>query len=346
MAAIPSRGRRRLRPAHQVHKPHGVIHPRVERVGTNHFGIVCVDVAKARSKWMLTDFFGKVLIPPTPVEHNRAGLDAALLALGQACAQHELADIIVAIERTGRYHLPAKRAFQAAGYETRIVHPFATKQYRQPANPGNKTDDNDLSAIFRAATAGFSLLEPAPDPVYRQLQLWARHRRDLVRKASALRCQIREHIQVILPGFADCFSDLFERKYAVAIATSFPAPAAIQKAGLTGLRRLLRKLDLIGQAPALEKILAWARSAAAGGEDVAIHSRIIADLDIDRRAKEEAIVVLERELAALLVRTPYLLLLGAPGINVVSAAEFAGEAGPIELYRSSRAITGRAGLYS
>jgi hypothetical protein len=26
------------------------------------------------------------------------------------------------------------------------MHPYATKQYRQPADPGNKTDDTDLSA--------------------------------------------------------------------------------------------------------------------------------------------------------------------------------------------------------
>ena len=40
-----------------------------------------------------------------------------------------------------------------------------------------------------------------------------------------------------------------------------------------------------------------------------------------------------------------MLLLGIPGINVVSAAEFAGEMGPIERYVKARAITKRAGLY-
>jgi transposase len=49
--------------------------------------------------------------------------------------------------------------------------------------------------------------------------------------------------------------------------------------------------------------------------------------------------------ASLLARTPYVLLLSMPGVNVVSAAEFAGEMGPIEHYVSSRAITGRAGLF-
>lgn len=54
---------------------------------------------------------------------------------------------------------------------------------------------------------------------------------------------------------------------------------------------------------------------------------------------------LECELTEKLVLTPYVLLLGIPGISVVSAAEFAGEAGPIENYPGNRSISGRAGLY-
>src|SRR3954462_12070952 len=59
----------------------------------------------------------------------------------------------------------------------------------------------------------------------------------------------------------------------------------------------------------------------------------------------EAIRAVEGDLAGLLARTPYVLLLGIPGINVVTAAEFAGEMGPIGRYPKARSITGRAGLY-
>ena len=62
-------------------------------------------------------------------------------------------------------------------------------------------------------------------------------------------------------------------------------------------------------------------------------------------SKVRSIHKLECELAEKLVLTPYLLLLGIPGICVVSAAEFAGEAGPIEHYPTNRSISGRAGLY-
>jgi hypothetical protein len=67
-------------------------------------------------------------------------------------------------------------------------------------------------------------------------------------------------------------------------------------------------------------------------------------LEEDRQRKSLEIQGLEREIASRLVRTPYVLLLSFPGINVVSAADFAGEMGPIGNYANSRCITGRAGL--
>jgi hypothetical protein len=76
----------------------------VQRVGPEHFGIVSVDCAKARFKWMLCDFYGKLLVPPTTGEDNRPELDLAVARLQAARQQHDLRDLIVAIERTGRYH--------------------------------------------------------------------------------------------------------------------------------------------------------------------------------------------------------------------------------------------------
>ena len=56
-------------------KPTGVIQERVKAAGPERFGIVSVDCAKDRSKWMLVDFYGRVLVPPTTVEHRRSGND-------------------------------------------------------------------------------------------------------------------------------------------------------------------------------------------------------------------------------------------------------------------------------
>ena len=59
-----------------VGKPTGQIQERVQAVGPEHFGIVAVDCAKRRSKWMLCNFYGKVLVEPTSVEHTTGGLRA------------------------------------------------------------------------------------------------------------------------------------------------------------------------------------------------------------------------------------------------------------------------------
>jgi hypothetical protein len=189
-------------------KPNGVIQPRVQAVGPEHFGIVAIDCAKARSKWMLCDFYGRVLIEPTVVEHQRTALQLATAQVREACEQYGLKDHLVAVEMTGTYHRPVQRAFRRAGSETRLAHPFASSHYRLPSHPDNKTDDNDLGGIFRAAINGFGLIELTWDEVYLLLQLLTRHRRDLVRKRAKLQSQIRQYLERCLPGYADLFPDV------------------------------------------------------------------------------------------------------------------------------------------
>ncbi|HEX3447944.1 MAG TPA: transposase [Isosphaeraceae bacterium] len=339
-----SKSQRKAQP-HALHKPRGVIHPRVQAVGPEHFAFLCVDCAKARSKMMLADFYGRVVLEPTTVEHNKAGFDNASKAVRDAMAQHHIKDVIVVVERTGRYHGPIQRAFRETGFEVRVVHPFTTKQYRLPADPGNKTDDTDLSAIHRAAVNGFGLSEHEPDPVSVQLQLLARHRRKLVRKRVVLQQQMLEHLQSFMPGYSKCFADVFDSPIVLWGATNLGSAAAILEAGVDGLTEQVRRAGIRGHQPTVEKIVAWARSAPSAEEPASLHQRIFVELEADRLAKAQSIEAVERDLAGWLARTPYMLLLSIVGINVVSAAEFAGEMGPIERYTKARAITGRAGLF-
>src|SRR5580704_257980 len=345
MAMVTTRSRKRSRsPQEVLQKPRGVIHPRVQKVGPEHFGIVAVDCAKARSKWMLSDFYGNVLVPPTTVEHNLGGCDAAVAALREAMKQRDILDLLVAVERTGRYHHPPARAFAAGGFEVRTVHPFTTKQFRQPADPGNKTDDTDLAAITRAAINGFALVEPGMDEFWRQFQLLTRHRRDLVRKASTLCCQVKEHLDAALPGYAACFPTLWENPAALTLALQAGADE-LRQASRIRLSSILQEAGIGFQQRTLDRVMEWAKNAAVPDIAATQHRRISADLEADRRRKELEIQALEREIAGLLARTPYVLLMSIPGVNVVSAAEYAAEMGPICNYANARAITGRAGLY-
>src|SRR5262245_51432348 len=69
-----------------LHKPRGLINQRVQAVGPEHFGVVCVDCAKGSSKYFLADFYGRMRIEPTVVHHTRGDLQAALDRLPDARA--------------------------------------------------------------------------------------------------------------------------------------------------------------------------------------------------------------------------------------------------------------------
>jgi transposase len=343
MATVARRYKRSR--SYVVHKATGQIHPRVQTVGPEHFGIVCIDGAKLRSKFILCDFFGNVLIPPTQLPHTRPDFEAGIAHIRQAVDKHQLHDLIIAIERTGTYHRPVQDAFRQAGWETRLVHPLASRQFRQPADPTIKTDDADLAAIFRAAVNGFGLVDPVWPDDYQQLQLFARHRRDLVRKQAKLRCQMRAQIHSLLPGFADCFEDLFDYPAAVAIACQTGSAQIIRDLGALGLHELVGRAGLRCTRGTLAKIVAWSQSATAPIQPIEPRRLVLTNLEDDRQAKNLQILGLERQLAHLLVRTPYVLLLAIPGLNVVSIAELAGELGPMTNYANANHLTGRAGLY-
>jgi len=337
--------RRNRRKPMLVHKAAGTIHPRVQAVGPEHFGVISIDCAKARSKWMLCDFYGNVLENPTVVAHDKPQLNAAIARAQQVIDGHHLKDVLVAVERTGRYHRPIQQAFTLAGFDTRIVHPFATKQFRQPADPGLKTDDRDLAAIHRCAVSGFALAEAPEEESWRTLKLLVRYRRDLVRKSSALCCQIREHLEAALPGYAACFEKLWTTSGPLQLLRHVSCVQELRQASEAKLKRILDQHGFRCQERILKRIVAWPEDAADGDLAAESHRQIAVALDNDRLQKTQEIQALERMIASRLARTPYILLLSIVGVNVVSAAEFAGEMGPMHHYPNSRCITGRAGLY-
>lgn len=330
-----------------IGKPTGQIQGRVEAVGPEHFGIVAVDCAKRRSKWMLCDFYGRVIIEPTTVEHTAGGLREMTWWITDACAAEAINDRIVAVEMTGVYHRPVQRACRKAGFDTRIVHPFASNHYRQPLHPDSKTDDHDLEAIFHAAIKGYGLSALPVNETYQSLQLLSRHRHNLVKQQARLKVQIRRLIHLAMPGYADLWEDdkLFHKSVALPIAAKYCSASAIARAGVDGLAAHLKRNKIRFHRRTLERIVAWSKTAVDASELSVMHVRQWKELNEIRELFSTRILASEQEMAGFLAKTPYVLLLSVTGINVVSASKLAGEAGPIEHYASARAINGRAGLY-
>jgi len=226
----------------------------------------------------------------------------------------------------------------------RLVHPYASKQFRLPADSDNKTDDTDLAGIFRAAVNGFGLLEPNWPDLYLQLQQLVRQRRDLVHKASVLRAQIKEVVHQLLPGYAELFGGhFFDTPIALPLARVTGSAQAILEGGLTGLQQRI-PAALAYRMSTLTRVVDWARTAPAVKGPLQWVRQGLDRLAEDFLQKTSEIRTLEQESAHLLVQTPYVLFLAFPGLNVVCSADLAGEAGPLDGYADAIFAFGLARL--
>jgi hypothetical protein len=143
-----------------VGKPNGHIQERVRSVGPEHFGIVSVDCAKQRFKWMLCDFYGKIIIEPTVVEHNAFALEAMTDRVKAACQKPKITDSIIAVEMTGIYHRRVQRAFRKAGFDTRLQ--VQIRRFIHTTMPGY-ADLFDEDHFFNKSIAiHVALLFPSP----------------------------------------------------------------------------------------------------------------------------------------------------------------------------------------
>ncbi|MGP0069115.1 MAG: transposase [Isosphaeraceae bacterium] len=149
----------------------------------------------------------------------------------------------------------------------------------------------------------------------------------------------------LLPGLSAAVGNIFDHEPVLVIARHTGSAREIRARGLDGLAALLQAEGVRYQRRSLEKVLAWAEQAHDPDQNADVRKRIFIYLDDERQARLRSIRSVESDLASLLVRTPYVILLSFPGLNVVSTAEFAGEMGPIRNSPRENPITGRAGLY-
>lgn len=330
-----------------IGKPSGVFQDRVVKVGAQRFGVVTVDCAKRRSKWMLCDFFGRVIIEPAVVEHNAGSLRVMTQQVQAAIESEGIIDTIVGVEVTGIYHRPVLAAFRKAGFDAREVHSYTSAHFRKTLHPNEKTDDHDLEAIFQAVCNGFGLTITPPQPIYQALQQYVRFRRTLVKQRAVLQTQIRDKMHRTMPGYADLFeaSRLFHNRVAFCVAKAYPSAKQIEHAGAATIAAELQRQKIRFQQPTIDRIISWSRQAADPDACLNECTEIWKGYLKLHAQITEQVMQTERKIAVLLAKTPYILLLSLSGINVISAGELAGEAGPIEHYAGAGSINGRAGLF-
>jgi transposase len=316
----------------------------IRQAGPEHVGVLLVDSGKRHFAVRLGNFLGDCLWEPEPVRCHRPGLESMMVEVEKQMARHGLVELVVGIERTGRWHQPIKQLVEAK-WPVKMISPFTTKRLRQPANPGVKTDPIDLTAMHRAMICGYGTDEAALPEPWLDLRLLSRARADLVSKRASLKTQCAGRMEALFPGYTDLFEDLWKTPTAAALIEAYCSPLKLLQAGTDRVMEKLSKAGVTCRRSTAERVRAWAAQAAPADDGTAVNHDILRDhLSLIRRLSE-LIDRYEVALLGYLVQTPAVLLLSITGINVASASDYGGEMGPDEHYIGPKNVTGRAGLF-
>jgi transposase len=318
---------------------------RVREVGGDKFGVLVVDSSKKNAEVWLTDFYGEPLWEESrtfPITDGH--LTEMINVVGGTCRERGLKDLVVGIEQTGRYHRPIQRAL-AQRWEVKAIHPFVTKQLRQPASPGVKTDGVDLEAMSRAIISGYGDDQRELPLLYTKWQLINRAREDAVDRRRRLKQQSQERLHAFMPGYAALFEHLWETPAAVELAERYGSAKRLLATDADAISEQLKDKGLRMMRPTINRVRAWAADAPSPDPGGTLNRRIWSDSLRLLEHLDRDIMRYERALAGYLVQTPFVLLLGIPGVNVISASGYGSEVGPITHYIKPSHLNGRAGLF-
>ncbi len=151
--------------------------------------------------------------------------------------------------------------------------------------------------------------------------VWSAYRRRKVKARVRIGVQLLSQLDLVFPGFGDCFKDVIRAKGGHVILRDCPDPVRIRKMGPEGLRALVGNrgvrmtrakaaliVDTAHRALLLPEVERKARMRVVKA-DLAIYDKVRAEID---RA--------ENELAAVIADTPARVLTSLPGVGIPRAS--------------------------
>jgi transposase len=304
--------------------------------------VVAVDVGKTSAMVSATDSARKRLFGPVEFAMTRSALAATahqVSAVVPASAQ-----VKVGVEAAGHYHRPVLDYRWPAGWEVLEFNPAHVAEQRRVAGRRRiKTDAIDLEAITELVLAGRGRLITDREVVIGELAAWAAHRSRRVATRSATKNQLLGQLDRAFPGLTLALPDVLGTKIGRLVAAEFADPARLCALGVNRLIRFAAARDIQLRRPLAERLVSAARDALPTRDGVVARRVLATDLgllaDLDTQIENA-----ERELAALVPRSPYATLTSVPGWGVVRVANYAAALGDPARWPGPRQIYRAAGL--
>ncbi len=302
---------------------------RLRGVSGDRVLLIPVDVGKRSAMSMVANQLGEMLVDPFEFALDRGGVDVLLDQVAGVEAEAEAVVVRFGVEAAGHYHRTLIETLRAEAVEVVELHPGAVHKAR--AEMGHrrlKSDLRDLAAMVELMARGAGRDSRWEDGPLAIQTVWSAHRRRKVKARVRIGVQLLSQLDLVFPGFGDCFKDVIRAKGGHVILRDCPDPVRIRKMGPEGLRafvgnrgvRMTRSkaaliVDTAQRALLLPDTERKARMRVLKA-DLAIYDKVRAEID---RA--------ESELAAVIADTPAGVLTTLPGVGIARASAYGGALG-------------------
>lgn len=308
--------------------------------------IVGVDIAKELQWARFVDYRGLELGKALKFQNNNNGFASILASIESICKGKKLADVIIGMEPTGHYWKPFANYLLIHGLTVVMVNPYHTKRAKElDDNSQTKSDKKDALTIAKLIRDGRYYEVYMPQDIFAELRVLSTSRISLMKRFNALKNTITAVMDEYFPEIITVFKDPLKGKASMQILKSCPFSSLILGLGVEGVLVEIKKAvkKTVGRKKA-EQLVEAARNSIGVN-----YGTVSAKLKLGLMIEELELLIkqldqLEDAMGEALADTGYRkIILGIPGIGVVSAASFFGEIGDPMRFDDPRQISKMAG---
>lgn len=308
--------------------------------------IVGIDIAKVTQWARFVDYRGLELGKAVKFKNDKKGFENIVASIDWICKSKSCNAVIVGLEPTGHYWKPLANYLLAHGLIVVMVNPAHTKKTKElDDNSQTKNDKKDALTIAKLVRDGRYYEVYMPQDIYAELRVLSTTRISLMKRHNAIKNTITAVLDEYFPEIKTVFKDVFKGKSAMQILKSCPFPSLILELGVEGVLAEIKKAvkKTVGRKKA-EQLVDAARNSIGVGYGLSSArfklDLMVEELDLLTKQLEQ----IEEAMKLALAELDYgELLLGIPGIGIVSAASFLGEIGDPLRFDHPRQISRMAG---
>lgn len=308
--------------------------------------IVGVDIAKELQWARFIDYRGLELRKPLKFQNNKNGLDSILSSIKTICKDRKFNNVIVGLEPTGHYWKPLANYLIMNGITVVMVNPYHTKRAKElDDNSPTKSDKKDALTIARLVRDARYYEVYMPQDIFAELRVLSNSRISLMKRFNALKNTITAVMDEYFPEITTVFKDPLGGKASMQILKACPFPSLILEMGeekvLAEIKKAVKKT--VGRKKA-QQLIETAKNSIGVSYGV-LSARLKLGLMIEElELLTGQLEQIENAMKQTLAETGYKdIILGIPGIGVVTAASFLGEIGDPMRFDSPRQISKMAG---